>query len=97
MTCEKVNNCSKVCGCAVQSPFLYGSVCKQSDTVLVPDTQPLWTCGLEVIGNFSCPAGGSRSPSTTSAYFLSLFNELECRGRKGCFFKNEGFLPASLI
>ena len=42
---------------ALQSPWLFGSVCKQSDTVGIPQIQPVWTCGIEVTGNFNCPAG----------------------------------------
>ncbi|BDA44395.1 hypothetical protein COCOBI_05-5790 [Coccomyxa sp. Obi] len=45
--------------CFVVSPWLFGSVCRQSDMVSIPEIEPLWTCGLEVTGNFNCPAGGT--------------------------------------
>ncbi|KAK9915824.1 hypothetical protein WJX75_004569 [Coccomyxa subellipsoidea] len=45
--------------CFVNSPWLFGAVCKQSDTVGTPALTPVWTCGLEVTGNFNCPAGGT--------------------------------------
>lgn len=47
---------------ALQSPWLFGSVCRQSDTVGIPEFQPVWTCGLEVTGNFNCPAGENNIP-----------------------------------
>ncbi|CAL8470358.1 g9900 [Coccomyxa elongata] len=45
--------------CFVVSPWLFGSVCRQSDSVSIPEIEPVWTCGLEVTGNFNCPAGGT--------------------------------------
>ena len=38
----------------VQSPSSAGPVCSQNDTLIIPAVQPLWSCGLEVFGNFSC-------------------------------------------
>jgi len=42
-----------------QTPFLFGSPCQLTDPYLLtlPTVDPLWTCGLRVTGNFSCPAG----------------------------------------
>ncbi|EIE26110.1 hypothetical protein COCSUDRAFT_61106 [Coccomyxa subellipsoidea C-169] len=45
--------------CIVNSPWLFGSPCKQTDNVGIPAPQPVWTCGLEINGNFNCPAGGT--------------------------------------
>ncbi|EIE26109.1 hypothetical protein COCSUDRAFT_40265 [Coccomyxa subellipsoidea C-169] len=44
--------------CFVTTPFLFGSPCQQTDYVDVPTIDPLWSCGLRVTGNFTCPAGG---------------------------------------
>ncbi|CAL8470357.1 g9899 [Coccomyxa elongata] len=50
--------------CFVTTPFLYGSPCQQTDLLSLPTIDPLWTCGLRVIGNFNCPAGGIQQAQT---------------------------------
>jgi hypothetical protein len=62
-----------VCVSLVQSPWLFGAVCKQSDTVGTPALTPVWTCGLEVTGNFNCPAGETLS-LFQSIFFLKAFH-----------------------
>ncbi|KAK9832261.1 hypothetical protein WJX74_004765 [Apatococcus lobatus] len=49
--------------CNILSPTSAGPVCDQNSTLRVPAAQPLWSCGMEVFGNFSC-AGGSSFVST---------------------------------
>lgn len=64
--------CVLTVGFSLQSPWLFGSVCRQSDTVGIPDIQPVWTCGIEVTGNFNCPAG-EKVPQACMPEVLSTY------------------------
>ena len=41
----------------MQTPFLFNAPCTRTLTVAAPEVDPLWTCGIAVAGNFSCPDG----------------------------------------
>ena len=50
-----------------QTPFLYGSPCQQTYLLSLPTIDPLWTCGLRVSGNFTCPAGANHKTAACSS------------------------------
>jgi hypothetical protein len=55
----------------MQSPWMFGAPCKQTDDLGIPEPDPTWTCGLEITGNFNCPAGAHFS--TCYHYICTIY------------------------
>jgi len=56
----------------VQSAFTFGAPCIVRTPLVFPILNPLWACGVNVTGTFTCPAGDYPPPQPPPPLFILL-------------------------